>query len=64
MYKFLTTNNSLGPKGEKMTIDKIEIGDIDQLRFNGNIFFFFLIIIKNEINTIITLFAVNTYNIY
>ena len=64
LYKFLTTNNNLGPKGEKMTIDKLEIGDVVQLSFNGQIFSHSLIVIKNGINTDNTLIATHTYDIF
>ena len=64
LYNFLTTNNNLGPKGEKMTIDKLEIGDVVQLSFNGQIFSHSLIVIKNGINTDNTLIAAHTYDIF
>ena len=64
LYNFLTTNNNLGPKGEKMTIDKLEIGDVVQLSFNGQIFSHSLIVIKNGINTDNTLIATHTYDIF
>ena len=38
LYSFLATNNNLGPKGEETTIDKLGIGDVVQLSFNGQIF--------------------------
>ena len=64
LYNFLTTNNNLGPKGEKMTIDKLEIGDVVQLSFNGQIFSHSLIVMKNGINTDNTLIATHTYDIF
>lgn len=64
LYNFLTTNNNLGPKGEKMTIDKLEIGDVVQLSFNRQIFSHSLIVIKNGINTDNTLIAAHTYDIF
>ena len=63
-YKFLTTNNNLGPKGEETTIDKLEIGDVVQLSFNRQIFSHSLIVIKNGINTDNTLIAAHTYDIF
>ncbi len=64
LYKFLTTNNNLGPKGEETTIDKLEIGDVIQLSFNGQIFSHSLIVIKNGTNTYNTLIAAHTYDIF
>ena len=64
LYKFLTTNNSLGPKGEETTIDKLEIGDVVQLSFNGHIFSHSLIVIKNGTNTTNTLIAAHTFDIF
>lgn len=45
LYKFLTTNKGLGPFGEETSKEKIQIGDIIQLSFNGNIFEHSLIIV-------------------
>ena len=64
LYNFLTTNNNLGPKGEKMTIDKLEIGDVVQLSFNGQMFSHSLIVVENGTNTNNTLIAAHTYDIF
>ena len=64
LYKFLTINNNLGPKGEETTIDKLEIGDVVQLSFNGHIFSHSLIVVKNGTNTDNTLIAAHTYDIF
>ena len=64
LYNFLTTNNYQGPKGEKTTIDKLEIGDVIQLSFNGQIFSHSLIVVKNGTNTTNTLIAAHTYDIF
>ena len=64
LYKFLTTNNNLGPKGEETTIDKLEIGDVVQLSFNGHIFSHSLIVVKNGTNTTNTLIAAHTYDAF
>ena len=64
LYKFLTTNNNLGPKGEETTIDKLEIGDVVQLSFNGHIFSHSLIVVKNGTNTDNTLIAAHTYDVF
>lgn len=64
LYGFLATNNNLGPKGEETTIDKLEIGDVVQLSFNGQIFSHSLIVVENETNTNNTLIAAHTYDIF
>ena len=64
LYNFLTTNNNQGPKGEKTTIDKLEIGDVIQLSFNGYIFSHSLIVVKNGTNTTNTLIAAHTFDAF
>ena len=64
LYNFLTTNNNQGPKGEKTTIDKLEIGDVIQLSFNGQFFSHSLIVVKNGTNADNTLIAAHTYDIF
>ena len=48
LYNFLTTNKLVGPYGKEISQDKIEIGDIAQLSFNGNTFGHSLVIVKIE----------------
>ena len=48
LYNFLTTNKLAGPYGRKVSQDKIEIGDIAQLSFDGNKFAHTLVIVKIE----------------
>ena len=38
LYKFLTTNNSYGPRGKESSQSEIMAGDIVQLSFSGNKF--------------------------
>lgn len=64
LYSFLATNNNLGPKGEETTIDKLGIGDVVQLSFNGQIFSHSLIVVKNGTNVNNTLIAAHTYDIF
>lgn len=64
LYKFLTNNNRLGPKGEITEIENQEIGDIIQLSFNNNIFSHTLIVIQNGTNTNNTLIAAHTYDVF
>ncbi|MCI8384644.1 MAG: amidase domain-containing protein [Clostridia bacterium] len=48
LYKFLTTNQEIGPQAVETTQDKIQIGDIAQLSFDGERFEHTLVIIKIE----------------
>lgn len=45
---FLITNKSIGPYGKRVEQNKIEIGDIAQLSFDGNKFAHTLVIVKIE----------------
>ena len=46
LYDFLIHNNSVGPKGEYSEIDKLKVGDLVQLSFDGIKFTHTLIVIK------------------
>lgn len=46
LYNFLTQNKSVGPYGYETEQDKIELGDIAQLSFDGNEFSHSLVIVK------------------
>lgn len=48
LYNFLTTNKLSGPYGKKVSQSEIEIGDIAQLSFDGNVFGHTLVIVKIE----------------
>lgn len=48
LYNFLTTNKLAGPYGKEVGQNKIEIGDIAQLSFDGNKFAHTLVIVKIE----------------
>ena len=66
MYKFLVNNKGVGPRGEKVEIDRIQIGDIAQLSFNGVKFAHTLIVVN--IGDFLTLdniyIASHTYDSY
>lgn len=64
LYKFLINNKGVGPKGEERDIDKLEVGDVVQLSFNGQIFSHSLIVVKNGTNVNNTLIAAHTYDIF
>lgn len=48
LYKFLINNKGVGPIGSKVEIDKLEVGDIVQLSFDGTGFGHTLIIVNIE----------------
>ena len=48
LYNFLTTNKGIGPYGKEVFQNKINIGDIAQLSFDGKKFSHTLIIVKIE----------------
>lgn len=50
LYRFITTNNSVGPFGKVVTFDKIELGDLIQLSFDGHKFSHSLIVVQENIN--------------
>lgn len=64
LYKFLIENKGIGTKGEETTIDKLEIGDVVQLSFNGQFFSHSLIVVKNGTNVNNTLIAAHTYDTF
>lgn len=45
LYNFLVNNKSVGPYGEKVEMDKLQVGDIVQLSFDGEKFAHTLIIV-------------------
>lgn len=46
LYRFLVQNKSLGPYGEDVKKEKIELGDIVQISFDGNQFAHSLIVVE------------------
>ena len=48
MYQFLINNKGIGPQAIQTTPNKIEIGDIAQLSFDGKKFEHTLVIVKIE----------------
>ena len=51
LYNFLTQNKSVGPYGYQEEQNKIELGDIAQLSFDGNKFSHSLVIVKIQDKT-------------
>ena len=64
LYNFLVSNRSAGPKGIETTIDKLEIGDIIQLSFNGVQFTHGLVVVQNANNEDNTLIAAHTFDAF
>lgn len=64
LYKFLISNKGNGPKGYETTIDKLEIGDIIQLSFNGIKFSHSLVVIQKGNNIYDTLIACHTIDAF
>lgn len=64
LYNFLINNKGVGPSGKETTIDKLEIGDIIQLNFDGNKFSHSLVVIQNAENINNTLVATHTFDTF
>lgn len=65
LYKFLTTNKGVGPRGREVKQNQIQIGDIAQLSFYNNVYGHSLLIINiediNDLNKIAI--ATHTYDV-
>ena len=64
LYNFLLLNKGIGPKGDLMNIENLEVGDVIQLSFNGNLYTHSLIVIKKGTNINNTLIAAHTYDVF
>lgn len=64
LYDFLIHNKGEGPSGKETTIDKLDIGDIIQLNFDGNKFSHSLVVIQNAKNINDTLVATHTFDTF
>ena len=66
LYKFLINNKSVGPRGNKVKINEINIGDIAQLSFDGINFTHTLIVVNlGDIPTLDNIYiACHTYDSY
>ncbi len=63
LYRFLTTNKSVGPYGKECEKKELDLGDIIQLSFNGSTFGHSLIVVnKQENNIYVAAHTFNTYN--
>ncbi len=65
MHNFLINNKSVGPFGKIAEIDELQIGDIIQLSFDGNIFGHSLLVIEKEGNDLDKIYiATHTFDTY
>ena len=64
LYDFLISNQGAGPRGVETTIDKLEIGDVIQLSFDGARFSHGLIVVKKGDCIGNTLVAAHTYDVF
>ncbi len=64
LYKFLISNKGKGPSGTETTIDRLEIGDIIQLSFSGDLFSHSLVVIQNGKSTENTLVSAHTFDVF
>ena len=63
LYKFLTTNKSVGPYGKEIGLEEICLGDIIQLSFNETVFGHSLVVVdKTNSNIYVAAHTFNTYN--
>lgn len=64
LYKFLLTNNGIGPQGEEVKINSLLIGDIIQICFGGNSYSHTVVVVKNGTTPENTLIAAHTYDTF
>ena len=64
LYDFLISNKGAGPRGEETTIDKLDIGDVIQLSFDGIRFSHGLVVVQNGDSIYNTFVAAHTYDVF
>ena len=64
LYNFLITNNAAGPEGEETLINRLEVGDIVQLSFDGIEYSHTLVVVKNGTNINNTFIASHTFDAF
>ena len=52
LYEFLINNKYEGPKGKEISVNELQVGDLIQLSFDGNVYGHSLIVTKLENNKI------------
>lgn len=65
LHQFLTKNKSVGPFGKIVEINELQIGDVIQLSFDGNIYSHSLLVVEkneNDLNEVYV--ATHTFDSY
>ena len=64
LYNFLITNNKIGPRGEEVYLQEIEVGDIIQLNFDGYKFTHTLVVVQPGRNIYDVKIACHSYDAF
>ena len=64
LYNFLINNKGEGPVGKETTIDKLNIGDVIQLKLDKDRFSHSLIVIQSAQSIYNTLVATHTFDVF
>lgn len=64
LYNFLINNKGEGPVGKETTIDKLNIGDVIQLKLDKNRYSHSLIVVQNAPSIYTTLVATHTFDVF
>ena len=64
LYKFLISNRGAGPRGKETSVNKLRVGDVIQLGFNGVTFTHSTIVIKPGSSVNDTLIAAHTFDTF
>lgn len=64
LYDFLISNQGAGPRGVESSIDRLEIGDIIQLSFDGRSFGHSLVVVGNGDDLESTFVAAHTFDVF
>ncbi|MBO5479315.1 MAG: amidase domain-containing protein [Clostridia bacterium] len=65
LHQFLTQNKSVGPFGKIVDIDKLQVGDIIQLSFDGNVYGHSLLVVEKNANNLEKIYvATHTFDSY
>lgn len=65
LHQFLVKNKSVGPFGSIVEMDKLQIGDVIQLSFRGNIYGHSLLVVEKNSNKLEDIYvATHTFDSY
>lgn len=65
LHNFIVKNKSVGPFGEIVEIDKLQIGDVIQLSFEGSIYNHSLLVVRKDGNALEQIYiATHTFDSY